>query len=211
MAPTAAFEALFSRRADAARMRPFSAVLINMATQSITGITCVWKWRDPSGQERSEIFSSDSYFVVSNPVVPSRGRVLLTPSFLAPDSVTSITSGYSSSPRYIAALEQSSVSLTIDTLIFYNGDVFGPDETKTIDSINSRTKGAHELAETVLESLRRGLDPAPLLEEIMKPVPPADEFGMWTASVAEILKSSPNTKFAAEEMRSITTPVFTRR
>jgi hypothetical protein len=90
--------------------------------------------------------------------------------------------------------EAANVSLSIDTVVFEDGRVIGPDKTRQIAYVQDRKAAAVALANQVRTALKRGTDVSSLLTSMMPPLQltPDNWFLFWTGQHARTLLRATN-------------------
>jgi len=202
---------------DITRLRQYSVVIMNGTAKPIRGITVRWTWRDLAGQVKVHDLRSDGLFLVSRDLVPPNGRILLAPGTVFP--IETARTNYVGPPLRaggdIETFERASGGITaaLDTVVFADGEVTGPDESRTMDYIQARTAAAQSLGRSVLALLREGKDPSAHLSQIKnRGIAGKDDYlGLWSFRLAERLLVAPDRKQRAEQLLEIATPTLFRR
>lgn len=206
------FDAVFERFDGAGQLRPFAAVLINNSARTISGVALIWTWLEGS-REHSLIFRSDGFFLPPGVIAPPGAKRLVTAAFLASAAVSSGIWDSTGAAHYASLFQRSpTVTLVLDTIIFSDGEIVGPDETRTIEYIQARTAAAESLSKAVLAMIARGFDPSGMLtEKKQSHGSPDNFFSEWNATLADMLLNSQDKKQIAEQLAAIPTPSLFRR
>jgi len=108
-------------------------VLQNDSDRAITGLTTIWSYTDQTGKIRKFTESTDSYTlpgVKFTPVVAPHGKVLL-----------------GADPQYSGYLSTATnVQVSIDSLIYADGEIVGPDSLRFGEDIGLRFQAAQEVS-----------------------------------------------------------------
>jgi hypothetical protein len=204
----ASFYGPFRDHPDVARLWPFSFVVTNSTNKKIVALTARWTWYDSSGQERHLTHMTDSLYLVTVPVTNPGARILVTPSFMMPESApkAGFTGAASDIRGDAERFEKSAiVKADLDVVIFEDGLVVGPDQSQTIAQIQSRKQAADSIGRDVLNKLEHGEDPAGLLSDLAKfPVNGRQDYtGLWRNRIAASLLRSRDQKRDAEALLRI--------
>ena len=110
-------------------------VLTNDSDRAITGLTTMWRYTDGEGKAKQFTVSSDSYSASKlTPVVAPHAKILLD-----------------DDPQYAAHLSNATnVQVSIDSLIYEDGEITGPDSLHFAEDIGLR----FQAAKVVLQRLR---------------------------------------------------------
>jgi hypothetical protein len=133
-------------------------------------------------------------------VVPVNSQVLITPSgFVGADSLGAgkntlhFGSFDSSSDPVLRSLRfASKITLSIDTVIFEDGQILGPDEFRQADYIKERKAAATALVARVRDVMKNGQDVSAFLTGLFGPprLIPENWFLFWTEQHARRLHHS---------------------
>ena len=132
----------FLEEERARRLQVFALVLTNNSGHAIHGLTVRWTMVTADGREHVMDYASDS-FIYGGTVVDNDDSLLVTPSTMLTASLLKGGFGYigpgidtSYADRFNGAIERR---VSLDTVVFDNGEVFGPDLSETVKSIDGRT------------------------------------------------------------------------
>ncbi len=182
-----------------ADLHPAMFILSNLSDKAIVGLAVKWVYTDQTGNVGRYIHRSDSFAMIKSvAVVPPHERLLIVPRAFLPESLLFAAHtgpslgalGRSAEPGLATVSE---ISATIDTVIFEDGELVGPNESHYDTEIQSRTIAAEQLASQVREAQARGEDPKPLLQEILKAqtFSETDFVAQWTLQYAHRLLEAP--------------------
>jgi hypothetical protein len=211
------FAAFFQRTNTALRLQPFSSVLTNVSTNAIQALTVRWAWVDASGHKQIHDYTVDGFFINHNKVLPAGRQLLVTPSFVLPDSL--VDSGFigpnsDTLQRDADAFEHSTEnSVSVDTVIFEDGRVIGPDVSRTVASIQSRTAAIKAVLDNLQAATDQGLDPSAALSALAQKGRGAqgDYLQTWTTRIAHLLlqhSSDPDRSALVDELKHVSTVTF---
>jgi len=171
------------------RLRLYTVVLANNLAQPILGLTVRWIRADDTGNLTSGTVRSDSYLYTKTPVLDAYGQLLITPfGFQALKSATGggIVSGRAGAISRLDELDRSSqVTIIFDTIIFQDGHVLGPDESKTLADLEARKTAGIDLVQRVRHAIANGEDVHTLLTSLSSRLP------SWTSRFAQSLTGAP--------------------
>jgi len=193
-----------------ARLVPYSAILTNSSGKNIVALTTTWTWLDAEGEPISQPFRHNSLFLGRLPIAPSNSRVLLTSANNWPEAVLA-QSGFGGSGDDGVDAENfersSAVIFELDTVIFEDGLVIGPDKSETVAFYQARKRVAEIISGAALLMLDAGRDPIGLLSEFAKYGRTRTDFvGFWYEEIATMLlriRSSIERKELAEQLSQI--------
>ena len=148
------------------------------------------------------------------PVVPARGHAILTPDGFQSVDLTQGRVGMMPPDRPHAALEAAyHVTINVDTVIFDDGLVLGPDKTGLVDSINARAIAIGRVLETVRRATAEGQDITAALRGLMPPpgtnfaVMPPDPITNWIiVYTGELVRFPERRDRRVQELRQLPTP-----
>ena len=208
------FDEAFERHGLTA-LKPYSFVLSNHTKRCIAGLTLLWIATDANGKQQRTEFSSDSFFMTRDPIGHAGERILITPSFLLPEALakSGYISGGPSGQDIVKAFDSStSVTLQVDTVILDDGQVLGPDETKTVEKISARREAALDIADGVRASLIGNRDIQQTIDDFTHlPRSSASDYrGMWRIRLAHMLKHSQDPAGVINQFAALPLPKFHR-
>jgi hypothetical protein len=129
------------------------SVLVNDSARAITGLTTIWKYTDVNGESRGFTVSYDSYALANlGPIgAPHSKRVI-------GDEIS-----------FANALETGrDVSVSVDVVIFADGELVGPDTLHFAEDIQSRWQAAHHVANHLKAGLTAGKSLETISAEVLR-------------------------------------------
>jgi hypothetical protein len=195
-------------QAEMLELRPLCLVLRNLSSKSIVGLTVRWVTTGSSGRQETFTYQTDSFFLVRRPVVGANARLLVAPGLLVPEGAGFVGAG--KDQALSAAVQKSdSVNVSLDVVIFDDGQVVGPDTSHTLEQIRARKIAAEYVANAVSETLKAAGDPSRLLAQLAGARPDrSDLVGMWKSRVAHRLLHSRNLAKDLEVLQNLPAPNF---
>jgi hypothetical protein len=162
-------------------LQPVSFVLINNSDKPIVGIEVQWTTTDASGREQSSFFESDSLRSPTEwPVADAHDNLLVAQDlFLSESTLKRINPGAghggiigSFGSDFSDAVR---IGISIDCLIFADGEVVGPNQHGLTDEIaeafQQRVDAANAVVQKVQSALQAGQDPAKVLSPMLDVAP----------------------------------------
>ena len=164
------------------QFHPSTFILVNQSSRAIVALAVQWTYTNQNGQPGLHTHRSDSFMISRfNAVVPAHGELLVAPGvFLAESLALSPHVGPS-----LAALDgraapnvpvASQVTIKIDAIIFEDGEVVGPNQTRYDAEIQSRKIAAEQLAKQVRNAQALGNDPTSVLRQMLETRPSQNDF-----------------------------------
>jgi hypothetical protein len=151
--------------------QPASFVIDNGSDRAIIGVGVQWIFINRSGGQ--DIYSSRTHSFLSPkapPLVPTSGRMFVAPQVFIPEAA--VTSGGligTVPPARIVALLQSasSIHVRIDSIIFADGEVIGPNRLNLPGEIQDRKIAADLISRHVHTARTLGKDPVAALHDLL--------------------------------------------
>jgi hypothetical protein len=199
------------------RMRNYSVVVTNATARRVVGIAFQWRWSDASGKPRFAVLRSDGLFLLRRDLAQANGKLLVAPDIILPlDPARSNYAGVAARVgRQLRDMEHAEGDVTgsLDCIIFSDGEVAGPDESRMMEYVQARTAVARSLGKSVLALIAQGADSTSSLSEIRMRMPgsAADFFGLWRFRIAGDLLAAPDRRRHAEELVAVPVPDLFRR
>ncbi len=117
---------------------------------------------DQTGQQRTHNQTTDALFLYRPSLLPSGARMLIAPGLFLQETLAQsgfVGSGADTAQRDVEELEGStSSSVTLDTIIFEDGTVIGPDQSETIASLSARKTAADSIVQAARQAKAAGRD-----------------------------------------------------
>lgn len=198
------------------RLRPFSLVLTNLSRQGIVGPTVRWNWVDQAGQKRTHNQTTDALFLYRPSLLPTGAQMLIAPGvFLQGALAQSGFVGPSAdrAQRDVEELERStSSSVTLDTIIFEDGRVVGPDQSETVASLAARKAAADKIVQAARQAKAAGNDVSAVLADIASRRPDSrnDHLRVWSSRIATEAQRSGDIDAFLSDLERIPAPRFHR-
>ena len=142
--------------------------------------------------------------------VASNGeRILVAPGVFARESLGRPTGGAGIPDALIKA---EMVSAILDTVVLQDGQVLGPDASRTVDSLGSRKATVDTLLSAVKTGEQSGLDGVEVLKSLAstQPKPDTDSASFQLRVLAQSLMVSRDWRQQLEKMSAIQLPIFHR-
>src|SRR5882724_10238026 len=138
------------------RLPEGSFVVINRSNKPITALVAVWSYTDIKGDWQQRRINCDGY-MTQEPVVKANDLSLITPvSYTPQDQIPGIeASGMLDSPfefgrdNLIKSDHALPIHLYIDSIVFENGQVWGPDKFRYYIEIQDRGKAITEMVREI--------------------------------------------------------------
>jgi hypothetical protein len=194
---------------QAQSLAPFAVILENHSGKDVVSLTLRWTWIDRSGRQHENDFWIDGLFLVHRPVVANGDVLLVTPSFLLAKSLltsgTILPASRASLAQQAAQLSGSSqLALTVDSVIFADGLVLGPDQSNTLVKIRARRQAATQLSNTVLRMLQEGQDPSAMINHAADQPPVGPDFvAAYTANLAMLFQHGGDLRATAKTLATL--------
>lgn len=154
-----AFPQLLSRSPELQSVQRLAVAVKNMSEVEVVALTIRWTWKDNQGMPQLLDQRTDSFFNVPAAIIKSHGSILLFPARFISEGNPG--SGMSAQPPH-ETLRQfdgiSSLSASIDCIIFKDGQRFGPDKSQTVDGIRARRRVAMEVGRAVIDAVNTRAD-----------------------------------------------------
>jgi hypothetical protein len=192
---------LFARffTADNAVLQPASFVLTNNSKKAIVAIDVELVTAGSNGEgEMHYSFHSDKFQSPGKgPVVAANDRLLVAPGLFIRESALNsegglavIDFGGSLVARFSAVAQ---IGINIDSLIFEDGEVDGPNQKRYTDELLARQVAANTIVQVVQNALKDGQQPSAALSGLVSAPQRAGDFvGKWEALFAQKLLKAPN-------------------
>jgi hypothetical protein len=186
--------------------------------RAIVALAVQWVYTDNSGHQGEDSLRSDKYLrQTPNVLLPPSASLLVAPGVflqkalaLGPHigSPLQALDGHGSS----WAATASKITITVDCVIFEDGEVVGPNNSHLDLEIQSRKIAAGKLAKQVRSVQSAGGDPTPVLKQLAATSSDSDFVILWTSILASRLLNAPvlNTQLAALENMPALPNFFTK-
>ena len=176
--------------------KPAALVLINLSNRKLFAISVVWTYVDERGRQSSHSLKSSSFFSVPQRAVAlGQSKLLITPSFMLPESLSGAPylGGSVNAQQQAERIARSADILAeVDLIIFEDGEIVGPDQLHYVSDI----EGFRAAESSLVEQIRgvSGQDAVTaLLAQLASSQPLIDDYvGMWKTRIAKRLLRSRN-------------------
>lgn len=180
------------------KFHPYAFILTNQSDKAIVGLMTLWTFTDSHGFPRTEQVHTDSFMQPRSPVllVP-HARLIVAPGAFLPEALAQ-------TPHMGARLEDmdgrlnrdingaTQIKVQVDLVIFEDGEMAGPNETRYDTMIQNRKIAATQIAKQLRNALSNGDDPKITLGHILETAPSqSDSMAVWTHIYAGMLQRSP--------------------
>jgi hypothetical protein len=184
------------------KFHPAAFILTNQSSRAVVGLAVRWVYVDQSGRQGFLTHQSDSLSKANAiPVMPPRTRLLVAPGVFLPESLAQ-------SPHIGPPLEAldgravpdmanaSEITVQIDSIIFEDGQVVGPNNFHLDADIQGRKIAAGELAKQIRTAQSRGEEPTFTLRQILEkakeaPADRSDRVSSWMLKHSRRLLNAP--------------------
>lgn len=151
-------------------------VLVNDSDRAITAVSAIWSYSSiETGQQKAGIMKTlDSYMLDKTqvrPVVAAHSRAPLEPG--------------SAAAYFFQDARDKQITLTVDTIIFEDGEITGADTLQTADEITARYAAAHDLSTRFHLGRLAGKDPEQIVNELN-----GDTLNRWRSHYAGKIAAS---------------------
>jgi hypothetical protein len=141
------------------RLEPYAFVLTNSSDWPVQVLTIRWTMKNTEGKEYTMDVSTDNFFVNAGPVAAAGDQLLITPTAMLPQAQADSRVGFSKEMalRDAESMEAAvECTASVDTLILSNGDLYGPDLSKTLQSIEGRDRAIELILNTMQDRQELG-------------------------------------------------------
>ena len=161
-------------------IQPTAFVVVNNSEKAIVGIALVWTSTAKQSNKHTMTSLTHSYLSARGaPLVIAHGRVFVAPDVFVPDAVMKGGGGLIGMLPTQQTLERfgssSVISVEVDSIVFADGEVVGPNQLGLTTSIIVRSKAAELVVGSLRSAQRRGEDTAPVLDRLSRPLPGVDD------------------------------------
>jgi hypothetical protein len=197
-----------------AALQPVSLVLTNNSDKAIAGIEVEWVTIGSDGRERHVSSQSDNFFSRgSRAVAAAHDRLLVSPyGFLSESTVNWIKSGAGHSGVIAGGGGAdfdlaSQVRISLDCVVFEDGEVVGPNQRRYTDEIQARRDAANEVVQVVQSALKQGLQPSTVLSPLVNVTTRRGDFvGTWKVRYAQQLLRTPYLDVVLASLENMPSP-----
>jgi hypothetical protein len=199
------------------KFHPAAFILTNQSGRAIVGLAVRWVYVDQNGRQGLLTHQSDSFSKANaNAVISPRARLLVAPGVFLPESLAQSPHigpplealDGRPVPDMATALE---ITVQIDSIIFEDGQVVGPNNSKLDAQIQGRNIAAGELAKQIRNAQSRGEEPTSTLRQILEnakeaPTDRSDYISSWKLKHSRRLLNSPVFEKRLTELENMPAP-----
>lgn len=181
-----------------------SFVLKNRTGKTVTGLAALWTFTDTEGRSRQHKLVTDAYYLPIDwkPIKPF-GMLLITPAGyaveeqfqrLASSGILDPTTGFRISGGKMPDFgELASVKVSVDSVIYEDGAIWGPDALKYYQTLLTRRSALDALSAELNQATGGGEELKAHLKKILNEIPRArDQRGLARRDYADLLDRNPN-------------------
>ncbi len=173
---------------------PNNFLLANKSDKAIVGLMTVWTFTDANGFPRTGQIHTDSFMQPHSPVLlPAHQTLIIAPGAFLPEALaqsahTGATLSSLDGRLSPAIIGATNIKVQIDLIIFEDGEMVGPNETRFDTQIQNRRIAATQLAKQLRNAIAGGDDPKTILNDILETKPSqSDTVAVWTLVYARML------------------------
>lgn len=180
----------------------YSFLLTNTSQKPITAVATVWRLTDANGNIQELRFTTDSYLDTRlKPILESGKAIFIAPRVWVQSSsiaAYALSPEFASKEALLAQLAQqldaaAAVDVTVDTVMFSDGTVIGPNKRQFDLELQQRKWAANEVVRLVDDSYAENRDPIASLKELAsRPHARGDQSAFWMRRFALQLIHSRN-------------------
>lgn len=188
-------------------------VMKNNTDVPITAVFAIWTMTAPSGFKQQHTLACDGYFLGA-PKVIVKGHdfsLVTQDGYQTHDSVSNLASQSHASSvlerTRSASQQQIDIALTIDSAIFMDGQIWGPDQRKYYLTISKRYFAVKSIINDITDAKSSGQDVSDLLRRIrVEGHGNKDEHSKLRGEYAGLLVRSPNREGTLNQFKEHAAP-----
>jgi hypothetical protein len=197
-----------------AQFHPNAFVISNNDSRHVVGLVVIWTYTDATtGKTTTHYMNSDS-FMQPTPrnVITAGTRLLVAPGVFLPEAMVSAphlgpTVGNMDGSLVREMQGATNMTVKIDALIFSDGEVTGPNESRYDSQIENRKMAAVAIAKQVRNAMAKGQDPKTVLLDVLASQPAReDSLGRWRVNYAQMLARARNLDKTLDGMETLPDP-----
>jgi len=191
---------------------PGSFLIKNKTDKAITALVARWTFTDADGKTRPHGLNTDAYYLpIDWTVVKPFSLLLVTPmGYATEDQFQRLASAGAldplpkiSGPKAIDNTRLASITVSVDSLIFEDGAIFGPDNEKYYLTLMTRRSVLQELSAELKVAKEQGEDFNTHLEKIKNEIPNSrDERALMRRKVAGMLQRHPEPEKLLQQLEA---------
>lgn len=172
-----------------------SFVLKNNSSKAITAMFVLWTFTDTDGQTQKHTYASDGYYIPGERSIIKPASVnLITPTAHVPsERFSALGAAGALDPILGSRVDHqrlTRVNVTIDSLIFDDGEIWGPDSQKYYLTLLNRRSVLQALSTELKEATGRGEDLKMHLEQVRREASAGDARTKFRRDYARFLQQS---------------------
>jgi len=163
------------QRGQWSRYRPYAVVITNQTDRAVVALTLRWAFTDAAGKTNVHTSRADIFGLPRRqpPIIEPHQQAAYTPVGRIPATLSGVIVGFGSSRE---PEPSARIVFSIDTAVFEDGYVVGPDESATVASLENRKPAAEQLLQEVRSTVENGRDVLELLMNLRTRVADASPF-----------------------------------
>lgn len=191
---------------------PGSFLIRNKTDKAVTALVVRWTFTDADGKTRPHGLNTDSYYLpIDWAVIKPFSLLLVMPMGYATEDQfrrLASTGAFDPLPRTFGpkTIDESriaSITVSIDSLIFEDGTVFGPDNEKYYLTLMTRRSVLNELSAELKASKEQGEEVNAHLEKIRNQIPNSrDQRALMRRKVAGMLQRHPEPEKLLQQLEA---------
>lgn len=180
------------------RVAPYTAVITNRSARPIEALLVQWTVVNGSGASETNNLQADSYFKrFRRSIIPAGMQAIVTPSgYLRADEVKASITSAVPGPTVLDELDRAvHILMNVDSVIFDDGLVAGPDTFQIAEFLASRQSAAKKLVAQVRVARGNKKAVAALLSDLTISCDgdlSTNRSAFWTYQFADMVKHSPS-------------------
>jgi hypothetical protein len=195
------------------KFHPNAFLLTNESEKAIVALMTHWTFTDAQGFPRDGQINIDSFLNPrSSPVLLPHARMIVGPGAFLLESLAAAphvgpTLEEMDGRRLREIIGASNIKVTIDLVIFDDGEIAGPNEMRYDVQIQNRKLAAGQLAKQVRNAIANGYDPKTILNNILETIPsPSDAAAIWSHNYARLLLNGRNLDKGLQHLENLPEP-----
>jgi hypothetical protein len=199
------------------QLKPASFVVTNNSKRAIIGIAVEWTFTDAAGNSKKYGSRTHSFLAVDQSPLALPGTTLfVAPSLFIPELAARTTGGLIGSLPEEAVSEQissaSAIRVEIDSIVFDDGEVVGPNRLQLPEDIQDRQAAADAIVKEILDAKAEGADPKKALVELSnRPLKVSSRARKYQSIFIEQLLQTKNFDALLQRLKDLAAAGFIKR
>jgi hypothetical protein len=198
-----------------AQFHPNAFVISNNDSRDVVGLVVIWTYTEATTIDKptTHYMNSDSFMQPTPRNIISAGtRLLVAPGVFLPEAMVSAphlgpTVGNMDGSLVREMQGATNMTVKIDALIFSDGEVTGPNESRYDSQIENRKMAAVAIVKQVRNAMAKGQDPKTVLLDVLASQPAReDSLGRWRVKYARMLARARNLDKTLDDMETLPDP-----